>query len=142
MAQALALPVLPLDDTVLLPSMVVPIRLAGEDTTGEARAAVEAAQAAAEGGKPRVVLVPRLDGKYARGGTLGGIEQVGRLPGGELAAVVRGSARVRVGAGTTGPGAALWVQGEVADEPMVTERARELAKECQGPGSTILQQRG
>src|SRR5438270_788232 len=99
MAQALALPVLPLDDTVLLPNMVVPIRLAGEDTTGEARAAVEAAQAAADAGeKPRVVLVPRLDGKYARVGTLGVVEQVGRLPGGELAAVVRGSERVRIGA--------------------------------------------
>src|SRR5262245_57953046 len=117
MAQALALPVLPLDDTVLLPGMVVPIRLAGKDTAGDARAAVEAAQAAASGGEqPRVVLVPRLDGRYARAGALGVVEQVGRLPGGELAAVVRATARVRIGAGTTGPGAALWVEVEVTRE--------------------------
>ncbi|HEV8562592.1 MAG TPA: endopeptidase La [Actinophytocola sp.] len=143
MAQALALPVLPLDDTVLLPSMVVPIRLAGDDAAGDVRAAVEAAQAAVEGNEPpQVVLVPRLDGKYARVGTLGVIEQVGRLPRGELAAVVRGTARVRIGAGTTGPGAALWVQVEVSEEPPVGERGRELAREYKSLVTTILQQRG
>lgn len=141
MAQALALPVLPLDDTVLLPNMVVPIKLAGEDST-DARAAVEAAQAAAVGEKPQVVLVPRLDGKYARVGTLGVVEQVGRLPGGELAAVVRGTARVRIGAGTTGPGAALWVEVDVVDETPATDRTRELAREYKGLVTTILQQRG
>ncbi|MFL6145183.1 MAG: endopeptidase La [Labedaea sp.] len=142
MAQALALPVLPLDDSVLLPGMVVPIRLAGPDIAGEARAAVEAAQAAADGEEPQVVLVPRLDGKYARVGTLGVVEQVGRLPGGELAAVVRGTARVRIGAGTTGPGAALWVQVEVAEETPADDRTRELAREYKGLVTTILQQRG
>ncbi len=141
MAEALSLPVLPLDDTVLLPNMVVPIKLAGEDST-DARAAVEAAQAAAVGDKPQVVLVPRLDGKYARVGTLGVVEQVGRLPGGELAAVVRGTARVRIGSGTTGPGAALWVQVEVVDETPATDRTRELAREYKGLVTTILQQRG
>jgi ATP-dependent Lon protease len=141
MGEALALPVLPLDDTVLLPNMVVPIKLAGEDST-DARAAVEAAQAGAAGDKPRVVLVPRLEGKYARVGTLGVVEQVGRLPGGELAAVVRGTARVRIGAGTTGPGAALWVRVEVLDEAPATERTRELAREYKGLVTTILQQRG
>jgi ATP-dependent Lon protease len=143
MAEAMALPVLPLDDTVLLPNMVVPIRLAGPDITGDARAAVEAAQAAAEPGEqPRVVLVPRLEGKYARAGTLGVVEQVGRLPGGDLAAVVRGTERVRIGAGTTGPGAALWVQVEVTEEPPYGERAVELAREYKGLVTTILQQRG
>ncbi|HEU5474888.1 MAG TPA: endopeptidase La [Actinophytocola sp.] len=143
MAEAQALPVLPLDDTVLLPGMVVPITLAGTDTAAEVRAAVEAAQAAAEPGeKPRVVLVPRLDGKYAKVGALGVIEQVGRLPGGELAAVVRGSARVRIGAGTTGPGAALWVAVEVVEEPPAGDRGRELAREYKSVVTTILQQRG
>jgi ATP-dependent Lon protease len=143
MAEAMALPVLPLDDTVLLPNMVVPIRLAGPDITGDARAAVEAAQAAAAPGElPRVVLVPRLEGKYARVGTLGVVEQVGRLPGGDLAAVVRGTERVRIGAGTTGPGAALWVQVEVTAEPPYGDRAKELAREYKGLVTTILQQRG
>jgi ATP-dependent Lon protease len=142
MAQSLTLPVLPLDDTVLLPGMVVPIRLAGTEGA-EVRSAVEAAQAVAEAGeKPQVVMVPRLDGKYARVGALGVVEQVGRLPGGELAAVVRGTQRVRIGAGTTGPGAALWVQVEVTPVPPVEDRARELAKEYKSLVITMLQQRG
>ncbi|WP_436494183.1 endopeptidase La [Actinokineospora sp. HUAS TT18] len=139
MSEALTLPVLPLDDTVLLPGMVVPIHLTGSDNAAEARAAIEAAQAGTE--PARVVLVPRLDGKYAAVGTLAVVEQVGRLPGGDLAAVVRGTGRVRIGAGTTGPGAALWVQVETADEA-VTDEARELAREYKGLVTTILQQRG
>jgi ATP-dependent Lon protease len=141
MAESLTLPVLPLDDTVLLPGMVVPIRMAGTDGT-EVRAAVEAAQAVAEGEKPRVVMVPRLEGKYARAGVLGVVEQVGRMPGGERAAVVRGTERVRIGAGTTGPGAALWVEVEVPDAAPVTGRARELAKEYKALVITMLQERG
>ena len=110
MSETLSLPVLPLDDSVVLPTMVVPF-----DTSGsEVRAAIEAAQASAAGGpadaKPRVLLVPRLDGKYSAVGTLGVIEQIGRLPSGEPAAVIRGLSRVRVGVGTVGPGAALWVE--------------------------------
>ncbi|MDQ3576166.1 MAG: endopeptidase La [Actinomycetota bacterium] len=139
MSHALTVPVLPLDDTVLLPGMVVPIPLTGSDNAAEARAAIEAAQAGAE--PARVVLVPRLDGKYARVGTLAEVEQVGRLPGGELAAVVRGTGRVRIGAGTTGPGAALWVRVDTADET-VDDRARELSREYKGLVTMILQQRG
>ncbi|MBM7772214.1 ATP-dependent Lon protease [Actinokineospora baliensis] len=139
MSEALNLPVLPLDDAVLLPGMVVPIQLTGSDNANEARAAVEAAQAAGE--PARVVLVPRLDGKYARVGTLAVVEQVGRLPGGERAAVVRGTGRVRIGAGTTGPGAALWVQVDTADET-TDAKTRDLAREYKGLVTTILQQRG
>ena len=120
MSETLSLPVLPLDDSVVLPTMVVPL-----DTSGtEARAAIEAAQmSAATGGsgaggdnggsadaKPQVLLVPRLGGKYSAVGTLGVVEQIGRLPSGEPAAVIRGLSRVRVGVGTVGPGAALWVE--------------------------------
>ncbi|MFL6126273.1 LON peptidase substrate-binding domain-containing protein, partial [Actinophytocola sp.] len=145
MAESLTLPVLPLDDTVLLPGMVVPIRMAGTDGS-EVRAAVEAAQAGsisrAEGDKPRVVMVPRLDGKYAKVGVLGVVEQVGRMPGGERAAVVRGTERVRIGAGTTGPGAALWVEVEVAASAPATGRTNELAKEYKALVITMLQERG
>jgi ATP-dependent Lon protease len=135
----LALPVLPLDDVVVLPGMVVPIRISGADASAEARAAVDAATTAAN---HQVLLVPRLDGKYASVGTLAEIEQVGRLPGGERAAVVRGTKRVRIGTGTTGPGAALWVEATVADESPITERTRELAKEYRALVTNILQTRG
>src|SRR6185312_13144538 len=143
MSETLSLPVLPLDDTVVLPTMVVPL-----DTSGsEVRAAIDAAQmtAAAPGSadkKPQVLLVPRLDGKYSALGTLGVVEQTGRTPTGEPAAVIRGLARVRIGVGTTGPGAALWVEGTVLDEPPATPRAQELAREYRGLAATILQKRG
>ena len=139
MGETLALPVLPLDDVVVLPGMVVPIRISGADASAEARAAVDAATTAAN---HQVLFVPRLDGKYASVGTLAEIEQVGRLPGGERAAVVRGTKRVRIGTGTTGPGAALWVEATVADESPITERTRELAKEYRALVTNILQTRG
>ncbi|MEU7477427.1 endopeptidase La [Lentzea sp. NPDC042327] len=139
MGETLALPVLPLDDVVVLPGMVVPIRISGADASAEARAAVDAATTAAN---HQVLLVPRLDGKYAAVGTLAEIEQVGRLPGGERAAVVRGTKRVRIGTGTTGPGAALWVNATVTDESPVTDRTRELAREYRAIVTNVLQTRG
>jgi ATP-dependent Lon protease len=138
--ETMKLPVLPLDDLVVLPGMVVPVRLAD----GEVRAAVEAARAANadSGAQTSVLLVPRLDGKYASVGAWGVVEQVGRLPGGKQAAVVRGTSRVRIGTATTGPGAALWVEATVLDETVVGERAAELASRYRTLMITILQRRG
>jgi ATP-dependent Lon protease len=144
MSETLSLPVLPLDDSVVLPTMVVPVEL----SDSEARAAIEAARlsASAEGqpadAKPEVLLVPRIGGKYASVGTLGVVEQTGRLPSGEPAAVIRGMSRVRIGTGTVGPGAALWVEGTKVDEPAASARAQELAREYRGIATSILQKRG
>jgi ATP-dependent Lon protease len=146
MSENLSLPVLPLDDTVVLPTMVVPVEISG----AEVRAAIEAAQLSASApgatrtadAKPQLLLVPRIGGKYAAVGTLGVVEQTGRLPSGEPAAVIRGMSRVRIGTGTVGPGAALWVEGTVVDEPPVSPRAQELAREYRGIATTILQKRG
>jgi ATP-dependent Lon protease len=142
MSTTLSLPVLPLDDSVVLPTMVVPLDI----SSGEARAAIEAAQMSAgpgtDDGKPLVLLVPRLSGKYSAIGTAGAVEQTGRLPSGEPAAVIRGLYRVRIGVGTTGPGAALWVEGTVLEEPPATPRAQELAREYRGLAAAILQKRG
>ncbi|MFC0865627.1 endopeptidase La [Sphaerimonospora cavernae] len=129
------LPVLPLDDAVVLPGMVVPLDL----SAAEVRAAVDAARA---GGESTVLLVPRLDGRYGAIGVSAVIEQVGRLPGGEPAAVVRAVDRMRVGTGTTGPGAALWVEAEVLEGVASSPRAEELAKEYKALTTTILQKRG
>ncbi|GGW19162.1 Lon protease [Streptomyces capoamus] len=142
-AFTLTLPVLPLDDEVVLPGMVVPLDL----SDAEVRAAVEAAQAAArsEPGKPKVLLVPRVDGTYARTGVLGTVEQVGRLADGDPGALIRGRSRVRIGAGTTGPGAALWVEGarveEDVPEPLPGQVA-ELVKEYKALATTWLKKRG
>ncbi|MFD0273257.1 endopeptidase La [Kitasatospora sp. NPDC127111] len=139
----LTLPVLPLDDEVVLPGMVVPLDL--KDT--EVRAAVEAARAAAAGtGKPQVLLVPRVDGSYAAVGTLATVEQVGRLADGDPAALVRAVRRVRIGTGTTGPGAALWVETTPFRESSVgtpvAGRAAELVKEYKTLSTQWLRKRG
>jgi ATP-dependent Lon protease len=141
LTETVKLPVLPLDDVVVLPGMVVPVRLAD----AEVRAAIDAARAATtadSGDQASVLLVPRLDGRYAPVGAWGVVEQIGRLPGGEQAAVVRATSRVRIGTATTGPGAALWVEATVLDEAVAGERARELAREYRGLVTTILQRRG
>ncbi|MFE1313501.1 endopeptidase La [Streptomyces sp. NPDC058755] len=142
-AFTLVLPVLPLDDEVVLPGMVVPLDL----SDAEVRAAVEAAQAAArsEPGKPKVLLVPRIDGTYAKTGVLGTVEQVGRLADGDPGALIRGRGRVRIGAGTTGPGAALWVEGAGVDETVpdpLPGHAAELVKEYKALATSWLKKRG
>ena len=63
-----------------------------------------------------MLLVPRIDGTYASTGVLGTVEQVGRLSDGDPGALIKCRSRVRIGAGTTGPGAALWVEGTEVDE--------------------------
>jgi len=147
MSETLTLPVLPLDDDVVLPGMVVPIELSGT----EVRAAVEAARNRGLGRVPgirseekaQVLIVPRIGERgLAPVGTLAVVEQVGRLPGGEAGAVLRGVSRVRVGSGTTGPGAALWVEGTVIAETGSGPRADELAKEYKSLVISVLQTRG
>ncbi|MFG2600954.1 endopeptidase La [Streptomyces sp. NPDC048462] len=139
----LTLPVLPLDDEVVLPGMVVPLDLSDTDV----RAAVESAQSVAreDGGKPEVLLVPRIDGTYTGIGVIGTVEQVGRLSDGDLGALIRGRGRVRIGAGTNGPGSALWVEGTRVDasapDPL-PGAAAELAKEYKALATSWLKQRG
>jgi ATP-dependent Lon protease len=147
MSETLTLPVLPLDDEVVLPGMVVPIELSDH----EVRGAIDAARNKGLGQgssvrseeKARVLLVPRLGERgLAAVGTLAVVEQVGRMPGGEPGAVVRGVARVRIGSGTTGPGAALWVAGTVIGETGRGSRAEELAKEYKSLVIGVLGKRG
>ena len=134
MPKTFDLPVLPLADEVVLPGMVAPITL-----DPEAQAAVDAAQSAADS---RLILVPRIDGAMGAHGLLAVIEQVGRLPNGEPAAVVRGLQRAQIQTGVTGPGAALWVQAAPIDDTPPTERTRELATSYKAVVVSILQQRG
>jgi ATP-dependent Lon protease len=139
MTETLKLPVLPLADSVVLPGMVVPVRL----DEPEIQAAVDAAQSNSGSGVERkVIIVPRLDGRYAAVGTIAVLEQVGRLPNGEKAAVVRGEGRAQIGSGVTGPGAALWVEVNPVEDGPVTGKATELAKEYKALVIGILQQRG
>jgi ATP-dependent Lon protease len=149
MSETLTLPVLPLDDDVVLPGMVVPIEL----TDNEVRGAIDAARNSKGLGRApgirseeqaRVLIVPRIGDRGLAGtGTLAVIEQTGRLPGGEPGAVLRGVSRVKIGHGTTGTGAALWVEGTVIDETGTgTTKAQELAKEYRSLVIATLQKRG
>ncbi|HEX9041215.1 MAG TPA: LON peptidase substrate-binding domain-containing protein, partial [Trebonia sp.] len=149
MSETLTLPVLPLDDDVVLPGMVVPIEL----TDNEVRGAIDAARNSKGLGRgpgirseeqARVLIVPRVGDRGLAGtGTLAVIEQVGRLPGGEPGAVLRGVSRVKIGHGTTGTGAALWVEGTVIEETGTgTTKATELAKEYKSLVIATLQKRG
>ncbi|MFE9389245.1 endopeptidase La [Streptomyces sp. NPDC006784] len=114
----LTLPVLPIDaeDGVVLPGMVVPLELSDNDVRAAVDAAKSAASDAPDGEKPRVLLVPRVEGSYAEIGVEGRVEQTGRLADGDPGALIRGLRRIRVGTGTTGPGAALWVEGTPVTE--------------------------
>jgi ATP-dependent Lon protease len=146
MSETLTLPVLPVDDEVVLPGMVVPL----ETSQPEVGAAIDAARMPSRQvpgmrseTKARVLLVPRLTDRGLAGvGTLAVVEQVGRLPGGQPGAVVRGTARVKIGSGTTGPGAALWVEGTVIEETNQGPRADELAQQYKTLITSMLQQRG
>jgi ATP-dependent Lon protease len=149
MSKTVTLPVLPLDDEVVLPAMVVPLSLSDDEVRGAIDTARTAAGSPGLGAlpedkddKPRVLIVPRVNGKYAAVGTLAVVEQMGRLPGGDPGAVVRGVARVRVGTGTSGPGKALWVEGTVVEDTGLGERAEELAKEYKALVIGVLEKRG
>jgi len=143
------LPVLPLDDDVVLPGMIVPLDLADTET----RAAVESAQAntpaqasfpgirSGAGAKAEVLIVPRVHGEYAELGTIATVERIGRVPGGKTAVLLRGTRRAVVGRIADGPGAARWVHAEVATETTDDDSAK-LASEYKSVVLAILQQRG
>jgi len=133
MSENIAVPVLFVSEPIVLPGMVVPIEL--DDA---ARAAVDAAQASESG---KLLIAPRLDDRYPTYGVIASIVQVGRIPGGGAAAVVRGEKRAHIGSGTTGPGAALWVEVSEVEEGQVTDDTKALAAEYKKLLLAMLQRR-
>src|SRR5882757_6702896 len=137
MSENIAVPVLFVSEPIVLPGMVVPIEL--DDA---ARAAIEAAQAAAPSGQTgKLLIAPRLDDRYPTYGVIASIVQVGRVPGGGAAAVVRGEKRAHIGSGTTGPGAALWVEVTEVEEVAVDEDTKALAADYKKLLLAMLQRR-
>lgn len=133
MAEAYSVPVLFVTDTIVLPGMVVPIAL--DDA---ARAAIDAAQASESG---QLLIAPRLEDRYPSHGVIAKIVQLGRIAGGGTAAVVRGERRAQIGAGTSGPGAALWVQATPVPDAAITDEIKTLAAEYKKLLLAMLQRR-
>jgi len=137
MTETVQFPVLFLRDVVVLPGMVVPIEL-----DEAARAAIDAARLATdEGDTARVLVAPRLDDRYATHGVVALVEKVGRFAGGRPAAVLRADHRATIGAGVTGPGAALWVEAEEDPDTAPSDTTRELAEEYRSLVVSVLERR-
>ncbi|HVA20954.1 MAG TPA: endopeptidase La [Candidatus Micrarchaeia archaeon] len=133
--QSQLLPILPVSQGVVLPHMVVTTVVEGAEAT--------AAIGAGRSGVQQVLVVPRIDGRYARIGTVARIEEVGQLPTGVEAVVLRGLHRARLTGAATETGGALWVTVEPAPDPETTsERAHEVAREYRALIENVLEFRG
>ncbi|MCI0678171.1 MAG: endopeptidase La [Actinobacteria bacterium] len=127
----LTLPVLPLHNGVVFPHMVVTIRV--ETTEGKT------AIAAAERSDDQILLVPRLEGRYATVGTIAEIQQIDD----EGNVVVAGRCRARVGAGSLDDSGALWVTAdEYPEVDIVDAELDELVAEYRAVVSAVLENRG
>jgi ATP-dependent Lon protease len=132
--RTVALPLLPLPDGVVAPQMVV--NLVAD--SAQALGAIDAAR----GGDGRLVLVPQVDGRYARIGTIGVVEQDERAANGMRAVLVRGVERARIGAGHGDPTGGLRVAIEPA--PSIDtdpQRTAQLAREYRAVLNQILELR-
>jgi ATP-dependent Lon protease len=128
------LPLLALTTGVVLPQMVVTLAL----ETDDAKRAADAATS----GDGLLLLVPRVDGRYARVGTVARVESAGELPNGVGALVLRGLHRAVVGTGVAGTGDALWIEAETVEEPAPSERVGELAREYRAVVGAIAERLG
>jgi ATP-dependent Lon protease len=115
---------IPLDDTVVFPTMDVTLPV---DT----------------GDEERVLLVPRHEGEYASVGTIARVAERVRLPGGGRGATLEGIARGVAGAAQTDPVGNLRVDvAEHPDDVPVDGRTRELEREYRAVVEEILELRG
>lgn len=125
---------LPLDDVVVLPHMTVTLGVEGE----EQRAALEAARK----GNHLVLLVPRLEGRFATVGTVASLGESGSLPDGSDVQIVKGEHRGRLGVGQADVGGALFVQAQpVRDPDPASEEAQRLGREYRALLENLLEAR-
>jgi len=115
---------IPLDDTVVFPSMGITLTVdVGDDE--------------------RVVLVPRHENEFLEVGTIAEVSEQLRLPGGAHAVALSGEHRALIGAAQTGPEGELRVEvDERPDDVPVDKRTRELEREYRAVVEEILELRG
>ena len=115
---------IPLDDTVVFPTMDVtlPVDAGDED---------------------RVLLIPRHDGAFAKVGTIAEVTDRVRLPGGGRAVTLSGVARGVAGAAHTDHAGRLRIEAtESADDVPVDGRTRNAEREYRAVVEEILDERG
>src|SRR5256712_9375076 len=108
------LPVLPMDDVVVLPHMSVTLAVEGDDQ----KAAIEAARQ----GNRLILLVPRIDGKFGTIGTAARLGESAELPTGAEAFMIRGEYRARLGSGQADIGGAPGVKAGPIPDPQPPTR--------------------
>src|SRR4029450_623975 len=93
-------------------------------------------------GQPRVLLVPRHEGTYAKVGTVAEVVETGRLPGGGQVATLSGQTRAQLRAAETSTGGRLYVEvEEQPDETPPPIKTRELETEYRAVVEEILELR-
>jgi ATP-dependent Lon protease len=129
----LSLPLIPLEDALVLPGMALSVDLASP----EANAAVDEI-----GDDRKVVLVPRVDGRFARIGVIAVLEgEPAMLPGGSRGVTLRALHRAELGRAEAA-GGALRIEVTERPDPEADETAQELAREYRGVVEEILEARG
>ena len=131
-----SLPVLPLTDGVVLPEMVVTIAVQTEEASG----VIEAADG-------RLLLVPRVEGTFARVGVIASIVDytpAARTPRGERPATltVKAESRARMGTGTVNSSGVLQVEAQPLDEEAQDPDVQRLASEYRAVAAVLLERIG
>ncbi len=126
----LTLPVLPIHNGVVFPNMAVTIQVSSEEGRNALAAAVKT--------DGRILIVPRLQGRYATVGTIASVQSDD-----DGNVVVSGESRARVGAGAVDENGALWVEVEESPEvDIVDEALDELVAEYRAVVTALLENRG
>ena len=129
-----SLPLIALDDAIVLPGTAFAFEL----VTPEANAALDEA-----GGDGQVVLVPRVDGRFARIGVVAEVEGApAMLPNGHRGVTLRALHRASLGRAEAAGGA---LRIDVTDRPdpeEIDERIAELMRDYRAVIESILELRG
>ena len=131
--QTIFLPVLPLDDAVVMPGMSVTLPITNQEESDAVERAVDG----------RVVLVTRVDGEFARFGTVAEVEGDLNLPGGMRGVSITGLHRGELGPAEAGGTGALRVGVRERPDPEdYPPEAEQLAREYRAVVEEVAEQRG
>src|SRR6202140_3073366 len=128
------LPILQLDDVVVLPGMTATLAVESDQQ--------RAAMTAAQNGNRLILLVPHVGGRFSAIGTVAQVVESGQLPSGAEVSILKGLHRARLGGGQSDIGGALWVQVEPLPDGDPSDAARELAREHRALIENLLELRG